>query len=64
MDAYRTQFSFDGSFPGSQNINRVYEINVHTVGRLNIGGTPTFPKIRDYSDYLRGIKKNFLKKDQ
>ena len=62
VDAYRTQFSFDGSFPGSQNINRVYEINVHTVGRLNIGGTPTYPKIRDYSDYLRGIKKLFKKR--
>ena len=42
VDAYRTQFSFDGSFPSHTKPSHIYEINRTSVSNLKIDGKNTY----------------------
>jgi hypothetical protein len=51
VEAYRMQYSYDGSFPGKG--NKLSDIDVHSVGRIMNGNTPVYYPIYQYSRFLR-----------
>ena len=51
IEAYKRQYSFDLSFPGS-GIRRLNDINIHSVGRIrDSSGEPVYPLIKELSDF-------------
>ena len=54
VEAYRVQFSMDGSFPGS--VSSLNDINIQSVGDIKReDNTFVYPSIKKYSDWLKLI---------
>jgi len=59
IEAYRIQYSYDGTFPGKT--NNLQGINVHSIGKIvDSNGQYVYPSIRRYSLFLQERSK-FLK---
>jgi hypothetical protein len=58
VEAYKIQYSFDLSFPGSLQGKGLNGINVHSVGGIMNNGKPVYPAIYNYSiDINKDIKR-------
>lgn len=54
VEAYKIQYSMDGSFPGNLNGNGLNGIDVHSVGEINNG--KTYKEINRYSEYIKQLE--------
>ena len=57
IEAYKMQYSYDGTFPGNLGGRGLQGIDVHSVGGIMNDGKPVYPAINQYSIDLNKFSK-------